>query len=224
MKNIVVTGAGGALGKVVVDNLLANGYSVHASYRCQQQFVDQQPNLNRYTCELTDSDDLAKLIADIVAKVGPMPAVINVAGGFRYGDVVELSSADVNFLLDANFRSAFLLLKHVIPQMRVAGGGRIIFISSLSSLAPGEAGMGVYNATKSALNALLKSTANENHRYGIRINALCPSIIDTPANRKAMPDADFNSWVSCADLSRLIALLLSAEGELFNGVLMPIAN
>lgn len=220
-KDVVVVGAGGALGKVVVDDLLATGYSVHASYRCQQQFIDQQPNLSRYACELNDDDSVAKLISDIVTKVGQIPPVVNVAGGFRYGDVTNLSSADFNFLLDANFRSAFLLLHHVIQSMRATGGGRMIFVSSLSSLSPGESNMGVYNATKSALNALLKSTANENYRYGIRINALCPSIIDTPANRAAMPDADFSNWVSCAHLSRLIALLLSAEGELFNATLIP---
>lgn len=224
MKDVVVVGAGGALGKVVVGDLLASGYSVHASYHCQQQFVDGQPNLNRYVCELNDSDSVVGLVNDVVAKTGQIPPVINVAGGFRYGDVVKLSSADFNFLLDANFRSAFLLLRHIIPSMRATGSGRMIFISSLSSLAPGESNMGVYNATKSALNALLKSTANENYRYGIKINALCPSIIDTPANRAAMPDADYKSWVSCAHLSRLISLLLSDDGELFNGVLIPVTN
>ena len=224
MKNVAVIGAGGALGRVVVDDLLATGYSVHASYRCQQQFVDEQPNLNCYTCELNDSDNVGKLIDKIVDNSGEVPAIVSVVGGFRYGDVVNLSTVDFNFLLDANFRSAFLLLHHVIPRMRTAGGGRVIFISSWSSLSPGDVGMGVYNATKSALNALLKSTASENHRYGIRINALCPSIIDTPANRKAMPEAEFNDWVSCSDLSRLIALLLSDDGKLFSGVLIPVTS
>lgn len=224
MKNVAVIGAGGALGRVVVDDLLAGGYSVHASYRCQQQFADEQPNLSRYVCELTDNNNVDKLIAKIVDNSGGVPAVVSVAGGFRYSDIVELSTVDFDFLLDANFRSAFLLLRHVIPRMRTAGGGRVIFISSWSSLSPGDAGMGVYNATKSALNALLKSTASENHRYGIRINALCPSIIDTPANREAMPDAEFNDWVSCSDLSRLITLLLSDDGKLFSGVLIPVTS
>ena len=224
MKNVVVVGAGGALGRVVVAELLVNGYAVHASYHCQQQFVDEQPNLNRYVCELTDSNSVANLVSEIVANAGEIPAVISVVGGFRYSEITELSIDDFNFLVNANLRSAFLLLHHVIPQMQVAGGGQMIFISSLSSLSLGESSMGVYNATKSALNALLKSAASENHRYGIRINALCPSIIDTPANRTAMPDADFNNWVSCSDLSRLIALLLSDDGKLFNGVLIPVAN
>lgn len=224
MKDVVVIGAGGALGKVVVDDLLANGYSVHASYHSKQQFTDEQPNLSRYVCELTDSNNVAELISEIVAKTGEIPAIVSVAGGFRYSDVSELSTADFNFLLDANFRSVFLLVRHVIPRMRTAGGGQLVFISSLSSLTPGDIGMGVYNATKSALNALLKSAAKENHRYGIRITALCPSIIDTPANRTAMPDADFTSWVSCSHLSQLIALLLSDEGKLFNGVLIPVTS
>lgn len=222
MKNVVIVGAGGSLGQVVVDDLLASGYSIHASYRRQQQFANERANLDRYVCELNDGNSVENLINSVVAKSGKIDAVIDVAGGFRYGDVVDLSTADLDFLLDANFRSAFFLLHHVIPHMRISGGGRMIFISSLSSLTPGETGMAVYNASKSALNALLKTVAEENYQHGIRINALCPSIIDTAANRAAMPVADFSNWVTCSHLSQLISLLLSNSGNLFNNVLIPI--
>ena len=215
----VVGGAGGALGRVVVRKLLDTGLRVHAIYRDDPN-VATTPDLIPHRCDLSSGADVSDLITHIAAGEGHIPALINVAGGFIWGKTASFSDQDFNFLLDANFKSVFFLLKNVLPLMQKNNFGRIVLISSAAALTPGDIGMGVYNASKSALNALLKSTANENSQHNIKINAICPTIIDTPRNRKDMPDADFSSWVTPHTVTRLIQLLLTDDGELFSGTLI----
>ena len=216
---VVVGGAGGALGEVVVRNLLDTGLRVHAVYRDGTDAATN-PNLIAHQCDLSVGSATSNLIAHIAKREGYIPALINVAGGFIWGKTASFSDQDFNFLLDANFKSVFFLLKNVLPLMQKNNFGRIVLISSASSLTPGDIGMGVYNASKSALNALLKSTANENSQYDIKINAICPTIIDTPRNRRDMSDADFSTWITPTAITRLIQLLLAEDGELFSGALI----
>ena len=225
VNRIVVGGAGGALGKSVVQHLLAAGRWVHAIYRQHvPPDVPEHPRLSTHSCELSNGKAVQELLTHLVAQHGDIEAVVNAAGGFVWTKTVDCDDADVDFLLAANFKSAFFLTKYALPHLCQRNHGRIVFISAAATLRGGEVGMGAYLASKSALNALLLSTVAELQSSGVTINAICPTIIDTPRNRHEMPQADFSTWVSMATLNRTIALLLSEQGRHINGALIPLAQ
>lgn len=220
MNEVMVTGAGGALGKVVVKYLHKAGFHVHAVYR-QDEHVGE--GINTYVCDLNSANAVQALCGCVLA--AKSVAIVNCAGGFTWNKTSDYADQDYSYMLAANFRSAFLLLRYSLPLLRKHQvGGRLVFISSAASLCPNtnNIGMGVYSASKSALNALIMSTCAEVSGEGININAICPTIIDTPRNRKDMPDADHSQWVSCEKIARLIRLLLSKDGELFHNCFIPI--
>jgi len=160
----------------------------------------------------------------LVEQAGPVDAAFNAAGGFRWALTTEMDARDFDFLVAANFKSSWLLAKHLVPGMRERGFGRLVFVSARASLGLGEAGMGVYTATKAALNALVLGLAAELRGTGVNINAVLPTVIDSPANRAAMPQANPADWVSRESLIRLVAELLGPVGEPLNGALLPVAG
>ena len=219
MESVIVAGAGGELGQVVVKHLLSVGMRVYALYH-HKATVAQTSNLITWHGDLSDGKAVSKLLADITAD--DHPALVSTVGGFVWNKTDDFADKDFYFLLNANFVSSYLLLKNIIPPMRKHNEGRIVFISSMSSLQAGEAGTGVYTATKSALNALIKCTATENFSHNIRINTICPTIIDTPRNRQEMPDADFSTWIPCQRIAELIHLLLTDNSKHLTGCLLPL--
>lgn len=222
VNGIVVGGAGGAVGKSVVRQLLAAGRRVHAIYRQHvPPEVPEHPQLSQHCCDLSDGKAVQELF-DHLAHEG-IEAVVNAAGGFVWAKTASCADTDIDFLLAANFKSAFCLTKYALPHLCSRNQGRIVLISAAATLRGGEVGTGAYLASKSALNALLLSTAAELQDSRVTINAICPTIIDTPRNRRDMPQADFSSWVSMATLTRTIALLLSEQGGDINGALIPLA-
>ena len=225
VNGIVVGGADGALGKSVVQHLLAAGRRVHAIYRQHvPPDVPEHPRLSTHCCELSDGKAVQELLAHLVTQHEGIEAVVNAAGGFVWAKTADCEDADVDFLLAANFKSAFFLTKYALPYLCQRNHGRLVLISAAAALRGGEVGMGVYLASKSALNALLLSTAAELQGSGVTINAICPTIIDTPRNRHEMPTADFSTWVSMATLNRTITLLLSEQGGDINGALITLAQ
>lgn len=218
---IVVGGAGGVLGKEVVEHLLAAGYRVHAIYR-ERSAWPEHPALTTHCCNLSDGDAVQELVTHLTERHGGIGAVINAAGGFVWTKTVDCSSEHFNFLLDANFKTSFFLVKATLPRLCERQQGRIVLISAAAALHGGGIGMGVYSASKSALNALLKSTAAELHGSGVTINAICPTIIDSPRNRSEMPTADFSKWVTTATINQTIDLLLSKTAAVLNGVFIPL--
>ncbi|MDE3268852.1 MAG: SDR family NAD(P)-dependent oxidoreductase [Pseudomonadota bacterium] len=212
----LVTGAGGALGRVVVQVLRQRGMCVHAVYH------HEQAGEGGYHCDLSSAPEVQKLCEQVLAN--KRVAIVHCAGGFIWNKTADYKTKDYDYLMSANFRSAFLLLRYALPLLRQQqAGGRIVFVSSAASLSPNanNIGMGVYSASKSALNALLMSTCAEVRGEGININAICPTIIDTPRNRNDMPDADRSQWVSCEKIAQLICVLLSKDGELFHNCFIP---
>jgi len=153
----------------------------------------------------------------------PIDALVHCAGGFRFAEVEKTSDEDLDFLIDANFRSAFYLLRELLPGMKDRKRGRVVLISSRATLQP-AAGMGAYCATKAALNALVGSLAEETRAHGINVNALLPTVIDTPANRRDMAKADFSKWVRPEAIAAIVSSLLGTWGDPVHGALIPVAG
>ena len=221
LKNILVTGAEGALGSAVVKRFVASGTSVIGTYREAPGIADER--ITWVKMNISDSRSVAEGIASLRAQFGEIEGLIHCAGGFRYSPLEQTSDQDLDFLLNVNLRSAFLLLRELLPSMKKKGFGRIVLVSAKASLNPG-AGLSAYAASKAGLNAIVSSVADEVRSYDININAVMPSMIDTLANRKDMPKADFAAWVKPEELAEIIFSLTQALGKPLNGALIPVTG
>lgn len=231
IQRVLVTGAAGALGSRVCARFLEAGCTVVAADLAQAVpdasaglYLDaEHPNMHWIGLDLREAADIRDGVEAIEKNLGSIDALIHCAGGFRWALIGEVSDQDIDFLIDANLRSSLLLLRQILPRMKAQNRGRIVLISSKSTLNP-QQGEGAYAATKAALNALTKSIADEVKELDVTINALLPSVIDTPANRVAMPDADFEKWVTRDQLAELIFTLTQPVGAAINGALIPVAG
>lgn len=228
LRNVMVTGAAGALGATVAERFLAEGCTVvgvdrQLGHGDEIVADEEHANLEWADIELSDPAAVRRQVARIEEVVGPIDAVVNCAGGFRWTLMGEASDDDLDFLIDANLRSALHVVREVLPRMKQRNRGRIVLISSKSTLNPGE-GEGPYAATKAALNALTKAVAAEVTELDVTINAIMPSIIDTPNNRKVMPDADHDTWVKREQLAEIIYSLTQPMGDPINGALIPVTG
>ncbi|MFB6105707.1 MAG: SDR family oxidoreductase [Halobacteriaceae archaeon] len=220
---VVVTGASGALGSAVARAFDAAGATVCAldvrAPSAEDALLDQG-TATFYEADLTDEDDAASAIESVVADHGAVTCLANVAGTWRGGDPVdETPVSTFDLLVDVNLRTTFLASKHALPHLRDSGGA-IVSVASRSSLSGGE-GDAVYRATKAGVRLLTESIAAEN-RGTVRANAVMPSVIDTPANREAMPDADHDAWVDPADIASVVAFLCSDAASVTSGAAVPV--
>jgi NAD(P)-dependent dehydrogenase (short-subunit alcohol dehydrogenase family) len=217
-RRIVVTGATGVLGSAVVSRFLDAGdrvIGVHSpgSTPAPHEGVEWK------AVDLVDSKSVTKFFADL----GEIESVVHCAGGFRFGKIDETSSDDFTFLTRLNFESSFFVAAGAVPGMKKRKRGSLLFISSSVTLNP-PAGLSVYAASKSAVNALVQSLASELKSDGIRVNAVLPSVIDTPTNRKDMPDADPKKWVSPQEIAELLYDLTLPKSNSITGALIPIVG
>jgi NAD(P)-dependent dehydrogenase (short-subunit alcohol dehydrogenase family) len=166
--------------------------------------------------------------AAAVRAAGPrlrkVDAWVHCAGGFRWAKADEVKDADIDFLMSANLKSALLLTREVLPGMKERDFGRIVFVSSRATVQPPGTGMSAYAATKAGLNQLVLSLADEVRALDINVNAVLPTVIDTPANRKDMPQADPSAWVTPAQLSEILFSLTQAWGKPIHGALIPVSG
>lgn len=228
VENVVITGAAGALGGTLTDHFLEAGCTVvglDVGLEQDERLVEdsERDDLHWAEADLSDADEVERAFRTIEDEVGPVHALVNCAGGFRWSLIGDVSDDDLDFLVDANLRSALYVVREVLPKMKDRGFGRIVLMSSKSTLNPGK-GEGPYAATKAALNALTKAVADEVTEYDITINAILPSVIDTPDNRRAMSDADFDKWVKREQLAEIIYSLTQSFGEPINGALIPVTG
>ncbi len=227
LEHVVVTGANGHLGSVVTDTFLEAGCTVAGldlSVDERRLTVDDEHDrLYWRHLDATDSEEVQAAMTDIEETVGRIDALINCAGGFRWTPIDEAGDEDVEFLLEANLQSAMYMVREVVDGMKNRGFGRIVLISSQSTLNP-SAGEGPYAGTKAGVNALTQSVAEEVRGEDVTINAILPSVIDTPPNREDMPDEDFSKWVEREQLAEIIFRLTQAFGDPINGALIPVAG
>jgi NAD(P)-dependent dehydrogenase (short-subunit alcohol dehydrogenase family) len=220
-KIALVTGANGGLGTHVTKALLDAGFTVVGlSPRIQQSDFDH-PNFIALPAALTSLEAAKKAVDSAIAR-GRIDVLAHLVGGFAGGQTVAaMDDATWQRMFDANLNSAFHILRAVIPEMRKAGGGRVIAIGSRMAEEP-VATIGAYSASKAALVSLIKTVALENKDAGITANVILPGTIDTPANRKAIPGADVSTWVQPASIASLIVWLVGDAGKDVTGAAIPV--
>ena len=222
---VLITGSQGALGSVVAKTFIEGGDEVvGADYAAEASFEKEGPGgfpLARF--DAADSGAVRDAFETITRELGPIDALVHCAGGFRWSLVGELTDDDIDFLISANLRSSLLMLRAALAPMKERGFGRVVFVSSRTTLNPGV-GEGAYAATKAGVNALVTSAAAEVSGTDVNVNAVLPTIIDTPANREAMPDADFSTWIPRERLAGVIRALTQPEMKDVNGALLSVGG
>jgi len=221
-KVVLVTGANGGLGSHVTQALLDAGANVVGVSRKIQQSDFDSPAFTALPAEIATPSG-AKNVADkVVARFGRLDIVVHTVGGFAGGQTVaETDDATFQQMFELNLNSTFYLLRAVIHVMRKTGNGRIIAIGSRAALEPG-AGIGAYSASKAAMVSLIRTVALENKDAGITANIILPGTMDTPANRRAMPNADVSKWVQPANIASLITWLAGDAAKDVNGAVIPV--
>ncbi len=222
-RSVLVTGAEGALGQAVARRFRAGGVQVIGLHH---GVVDTEARLAAdlwIQADLADSARVRAAVSQAEEMGHGIDALIHCAGGFRYATIDQATDEDIDFLIHSNLKSSFYLLREILPGMKRRGFGRIVLISSRATL-HGDAGMGVYAATKAGLNALVGAVSQEVKAFDININAVLPTVIDTPANRQAMPGADPSTWVKREELAEILFSLTQGFGKPLNGALIPVSG
>jgi len=228
-KVVLITGATGALGRVVTRTFAETGARLVLTGRQQQALAELAAELGlaaekmlTFPADLAVIKEVGALVEAVAARWGGVDVLLNIAGGWRGGTrLAELAEEEWDATLAMNLRSAFLINRAVLPYMVSRGWGRIINIASRAAVEP-AARQAAYNVSKAALVALTASIAAEYRRQGVAANAILPSIIDTPQNRAQTPDADFSRWVKPEALAALMLHLCSEEGGSLNGAAIPV--
>lgn len=220
-RTVIVTGGTGALGRAVVGALLAAGA------RCRVPYIRDAeaatfPHKDNVTlvpgCDLSEEAGIARLYDGAT----DLWASIHIAGGFAMGDVADTDKAAVMHLLNTNFVSCFLCCRAALRGFGT-GGGHIVNVAARPGIEPRlGAGMAAYAASKAAVAAFTQALAAEVAGRGILVNAIAPSIIDTPANRAAMPKADHAAWPKPEEIAATITFLASPENQVTTGAIVPV--
>lgn len=220
---IAVTGGFGVLGSAVVATLRAQGAKVAAIDLADVPAgsADATDCLQLGGTDITDEAVARAAFDRIVQHYGGLDGLVNIAGGYRWQPVADSRVETWEFLQKVNLRTAVTATLAALPHLQARGGGRIVNIGALGALNAG-AGNGPYAASKAGVHKLTEALAAEQKDHGIQVNAVLPSIIDTPANRKDMPDADHRRWVAPEAIADVIAFLLSPAARAITGALIPV--
>jgi len=210
---VLVTGATGGLGPAVVREIAAAGAHLAIAGTREAAAVELAQDVadaRGYAADLTREADAAALVSRVTGHVGDIDALVHLVGGFEAGAVAETGLESWDRMLALNLRSALVAIRAVLPGMLERGRGKIVTVGSkqVDEVTPGAA---AYAASKAALVKLTQVLAAEVRDAGIRVNAVAPSTIDTPANRKAMPKADVARWVQPEDVAHAIVFLLQSN-------------
>ena len=224
---VVVTGAAGNLGRAVArafaaagDDLVLVGRDADA---LEAAFAGSEPSL-RVAADLLDADEARRMAAAARERFGRIDALCNLAGGFRMGDAVHATDdATWKSMQDLNVTTLVNAVRAVVPVMLAQGSGAIVNVGAFGAQR-GGARMGAYAAAKSAVMRLTESMSAELRERGINVNAVLPTTLDTPENRRAMPDADPAKWVALDDLAAVIAFLASPRARAIHGALVPVTG
>lgn len=221
-KSVVVTGGTGALGAAVVGGLIAAGATCIVPFR-RDSDAQRFEHRDHANVKLVAAGDLADESA--IARLydgAPLWASIHIAGGFAPGKVADTGKAALMAQIDGNLVSCFLCCRAAIKAM-AGNGGRIVNVAARPALEPRSgAGMTAYTIAKSGVATLTVALAEEVAKNGILVNAVAPSIMDTPANRKAMPKADFDKWPKVEEVAATILFLASPDNKVTRGAVVPV--
>ena len=221
-RHIVVTGGLGVLGRAVGSVLAEHGARVVLLDRALAQDVSGMSAVIGGV-DLTDSEAARTALDQASQQMHGFDGLVNVAGGFRW-ETLEAGSLDAwDSLYAMNLRSTVVTSREALPHLLRAQAAGIVNVGALAAQKAG-AGMGAYAASKAGVARLTEALAEELKDRGVRVNAVLPSILDTPANRSEMPDADTSRWVSPRALANVIAFLLSDDASAVTGACVPVAG
>ncbi len=225
-KCIVITGAFGTLGSATARAAIAAGARVVLTDVAAKVPAELSTELAASAVflpgvDLADAGAAERAINSAKDQLQGMDVLINTAGSFRWQMLEDGDPAVWDMQFNSNLKSTVNACRAAIPHMRARGAGRIVNVGALAAINAG-AGMGAYTASKSGVHRLTESLAMELMGQGIAVNAVLPSIIDTPANRRDMPGADFSTWVSPQSLAEVIMFLASDAARDINGALLPV--
>lgn len=228
-KVVIVTGSVGNLGLATARALQTAGAKTvlvdRSDDRLRQNYPDLVGSPDHFLAggvDLTNPDSLERMAQSICERFGRIDALVNTVGGYRGGKPVhEMDLADWDFLFDVNVRTTLLCSRAVIPQMLRQGRGKIVNVASRDGL-QGSSGYSAYSASKSAVLRLTESMAAELKSSNINVNCILPGTIDTPQNRKTMPNGDFSKWVKPEAIAEVILFLISDAARAINGAALPV--
>jgi NAD(P)-dependent dehydrogenase (short-subunit alcohol dehydrogenase family) len=210
--SVLITGAAGGLGNAVVEAFLATGAEVYGADLSWKRQPHTNPRFH----------PIAATLPEAAMQAAPVDTLLHLVGGFGGGQPVAETSDEIwDKMLDLNLRSAYTIFRAVLPSMTKAGKGRIVAVGSRAALDP-LANFAAYSVTKAALVALVKTVALEVKDSGVTANIVLPSVIDTPANRAAMPTADPSKWVTPQSIADLLVWLASDAARDISGAAIPI--
>jgi NAD(P)-dependent dehydrogenase (short-subunit alcohol dehydrogenase family) len=224
-KIVLVTGGTGALGRAITLAFVECNATVISSYvnerEIEQIKTETKSAVQLIKADITKAEEVDKLVSSVVGKYGRIHILVNVVGGYLGGkSIYQVEEKEWDLMMTLNLKSAFLISKFVVPQMISSKYGKIIHVSSRTGLRS-EGYDSAYAASKSGLIRLVESLSEETKGSNINVNCIMPSIIDTGANRKAMPAADFNKWLKPGDLANVVLFLSSEEAKVITGAAIP---
>lgn len=224
-KRIVVTGGFGVLGSTLGKYLLARGAQVALLDRSEvpATLLGTQGLLCLDGVDLTSAASAGVAFEHVAAQWGGIDGLVNVAGGFAWETVEEGQLETWDRLYQINLRTAVVSAQSALAHLLAAKAGRIVNIGALASV-KASTGMGAYAASKAGVARFTEALAEELKDRGVTVNAVLPSIIDTPANRADMPDADSSRWVTPDALAAVVAFLLSDDAAAVTGALLPVSG
>jgi len=223
-KIVVVTGAFGSLGHAVARAAAGQGAKLALIDRAPAPAKHELPEAQVLgDVDLTDPEAARRATGVVAQRYGRIDALVNVAGAFRWETLEQGRIVTWDLLYGVNLRTAVIASQAALPHLLAAGDARIVNIGAAAATKAGM-GMGAYAASKAGVARLTESLADELKDRGVTVNAVLPSIIDTPQNRADMPDADFSRWVTPAQVAEVIVFLLTDAARPVTGALLPVTG
>ena len=219
-KVAIVAGAGGALGRATAVTLAAGGLTVVAVDRNERGLGDLPDDIRREVADATDPAVARGLIDRIAGEVGPPDVLVNTIGAFRPGDALTTTAETLRLMIDVNLGPALWLSQAVAPHMQQQGSGAIVHVTARQGIEP-AGGMAAYSASKAALVQLTRILDLELRPHGIRVNAVAPQLLDTPANRAIFPAEAMAHTVAPEAIADVIAFLVSDAAAPVSGAILP---
>ena len=219
-KVAIVAGAGGGLGHATAVTLAAGGLTVVAVDRNVRGLRDLPDSIRAEVADSTDPAEVTRLIDRIASEVGPPDVLVNTIGAFRPGEAVSTTPDMLRLMIDVNLGPALWLSQAVAPHMQRQGSGAIVHVAARPGIEP-AGGMAAYSAGKAALVQLTRVLDIELRPHGIRVNAVAPQLLDTPANRGIFPDEVMAQAVAPEAIAGVIAFLVSDAAAPVSGAILP---
>lgn len=220
-----VAGGSGALGRAVCRSLLAAGYETHASARSNDHGLHERPGLADLIVHQVDFTSESEAVVAFERLDTPLDALVSTIGGYAGGPLAEVSEGAIAELTALNIQTTALVLRGAYPRLREgaegAGGAGVVLVAARGALTGGP-GAALYSAAKAAVANLALSASREWKKDRISVNAVLPSVMDTPANRRSMPEADFASWPTPDEVAAVIAFLVGPEARIVSGASIPV--